>query len=178
MLRVLIVFGTTDGHTARVATALAEECRRLGADVELVDAAAIRGPGPYPDPFDRVIVAASIHIGGFQRPVRRWVHSHVESLQGKRTMFVSVCLAVLQKDPAVRQDLDRIVARFRAQTGWTPGEVVFVPGMLAYTRYGWLRRFVMRWIAGRVGGSTDTTRDHDYTDWAALRDQARRFLAV
>ncbi len=177
MLRVLIVFGTTDGHTARVATALAEECRRLGADVELVDAAAIRGSGPSPDSFDRVIVAASIHIGGFQRPVRRWVRGHATSLRDRQTLFVSVCLAVLQRDLSVRQDLDRIVTRFREQTGWTPGEVVFVPGMLAYTRYGWLRRLVMRRIAGRAGGSTDTTRDHDYTDWTALRDLAGRFLA-
>ncbi len=176
MVRVLIVYGTTDGHTARVATTLAEECRRFGAEVELVDAALVRGSGPSPGSFDRVIVAASIHIGGFQRPVRRWVRQHAESLRGRKTMFVSVCLAVLQKDPAVRQDLDRIVTRFREQTGWTPGEVVFVPGMLAYTRYGWLKRLVMRRIAGRAGGSTDTTRDHDYTDWAAVRGHARRFL--
>jgi hypothetical protein len=44
-----------------------------------------------------------------------------------------------------------------------------VAGALKYTRYGWLKRRVMRYIAGKAGGSTDTSRDHEYTDWEDLR---------
>jgi menaquinone-dependent protoporphyrinogen oxidase len=33
----------------------------------------------------------------------------------------------------------------------------------------------MKRIVGKAGGSTDTTRDHEYTDWNDLRDFARTF---
>jgi menaquinone-dependent protoporphyrinogen oxidase len=43
-----------------------------------------------------------------------------------------------------------------------------VAGALLYRQYGVLVRMMMRLIAGRVGASTDTSRDHDYTDWDAV----------
>jgi len=36
---------------------------------------------------------------------------------------------------------------------------------------------VMKWIAGKAGGSTDTSRDHEYTDWDALGRFAAEFAA-
>ena len=34
----------------------------------------------------------------------------------------------------------------------------------------------MRAIASREGGSTDTTRDHEYTDWQAVTQFADRIV--
>ena len=39
---------------------------------------------------------------------------------------------------------------------------------LLYTQYNVLIRFVMKRIAKHAGGATDTSRDHEYTDWVAL----------
>jgi menaquinone-dependent protoporphyrinogen oxidase len=44
-----------------------------------------------------------------------------------------------------------------------------VAGRLAYTQYGLLKRFVMRRIALKAGGPTDTSRDHEMTDWEQVR---------
>ena len=44
-----------------------------------------------------------------------------------------------------------------------------------YTQYGSFKNLVMRWIAKRAGGDTDTTRDREYTDWAALDAFAEAF---
>lgn len=52
-----------------------------------------------------------------------------------------------------------------------------VAGALLYTRYGWLKRWIMRRIVRKAGGDVDTTRDYEYTDWIALRELARRFAA-
>lgn len=54
------------------------------------------------------------------------------------------------------------------ETGWHPTRVKPVAGALLYTKYGLLLRFVMKLIAKRAGGATDTSRDHKYTDWVAL----------
>ena len=37
-----------------------------------------------------------------------------------------------------------------------------------YTKYNFLVRLVMKYIAKSEGASTDVSRDHVYTDWAAL----------
>lgn len=40
MPRVLILYGTTDGQTAKIATFLGDELRRLGAGVDVIEAGA------------------------------------------------------------------------------------------------------------------------------------------
>ena len=88
---------------------------------------------------------------------------------------MSVCLGVLQKDPKVQQDLQAILDRFVARTGWRPTVVKLVAGALPYTRYGWVQRLVMRRIVAKAGGDTDTHRDYEYTDWNDLRHFAADF---
>ena len=62
--------------------------------------------------------------------------AHAPALARKPAAFVSVCLGVLQHDPKVRRDLQAIVDRFIAVTGWRPAVVKFVAGALPYTRNG------------------------------------------
>jgi menaquinone-dependent protoporphyrinogen oxidase len=45
---------------------------------------------------------------------------------------------------------------------------------VAYTQYGLFLRWIMKRISRRKGGPTDTTRDHDFTDWAAVDRFAER----
>ena len=172
MARILVVYGTTEGHTAKVAGALREALHRTGA---VVDVKAADDPAPAPDGYDAVIVAASVHAGRYQRPVEKWVTKHAAALARRPTAFVSVCLGVLQHDPDVRRDLQRIVDRFIAHTGWRPPVVKLVAGALPYTQYGWLRRLVMRRIVAKAGGDIDTSRDYEYTDWSDLGHFAADF---
>ena len=156
MPRILVVYGTTEGHTATVAGAITETLRRAGAVVDVSDAA---DPAPALQGYDAVIVAASVHGGRYQRSVRKWVTAHAAALSRISAAFVSVCLGVLQTDPAVQQNLKAILERFVGETGWRPTVVKFVAGALPYTRYGWLKRLLMRRIVGKAGGDTDTSRD-------------------
>ena len=172
MARILIVYGTTEGHTAKVAAAISETLRRNGAEVDM---RAADDPAPAPDGYDAVIVAASVHAGRYQRPVRRWARTHAEVLSHKPAAFVSVCLGVLQHDAKVQRDLQAIVEQFVASTGWRPSVVKFVAGALPYTKYGWIRRLVMKHIVAKAGGDTDTRRDYEYTDWNDLRHFADDF---
>lgn len=171
----LVVFGTTEGHTARIAATIADALRARGVAVDLVD---LRGhQGPIPDPYEGVVVAASVHAGAYQRSVRRWVRTHAHSLNAKPTAFVSVSLAVQQRDPEVRREVTETVERFRASTGWYPEEVVPFAGALLYRQYNWLKRWMMRRIVAKAGGDTDTSRDYEYTDWAAVRAFSEQFAA-
>lgn len=174
MSRILILYGTTDGQTARIAEFLAEAMRAEGAMVDEVNAGTM-DVAPSPSDYDGVIVAASVHVGGVQRAVRAWAKAHAPELMRRPTAFLLVCLGMLEHDPAVTRDLERIIARFRADTGWTPGFERLVAGAMPFTRYPLWKRLMMRWIVRKVEPDLDIHRDYEYTDWEMLRRLAREF---
>ncbi|HEX8109696.1 MAG TPA: hypothetical protein VF516_18320, partial [Kofleriaceae bacterium] len=49
---------------------------------------------------------------------------------------------------------------------------VAIAGGLPYRSYHWFLRFVMKLISRSAGHSTDTRRDHEYTDWARVQQLA------
>jgi menaquinone-dependent protoporphyrinogen oxidase len=57
---------------------------------------------------------------------------------------------------------------FVTETGWRPVRSLPVAGALAYSRYNVFIKFVMKRIARKAGAPTDTSRDYEFTDWAAL----------
>jgi menaquinone-dependent protoporphyrinogen oxidase len=172
MSRALIIFGTTDGHTAKVAWAIANQLSRSGHEADLIDA---RDGEPNPAPYDAVVVAASVHAGGYQRQIAHWVSKHVAALDRKPNAFVSVCLGVLQHDPKVDLELQSMLDRFFESTGWRPLETKIVAGALKYTQYNFIKRWIMKRIVKMAKGDTDTTRDYEYTDWDDLRQFTVRF---
>jgi menaquinone-dependent protoporphyrinogen oxidase len=175
--RVLVLFGTTDGHTGKVATAVSNTLRAEGAQVDLVQARS-GGPDPHPDEYTAVIVAASIHTGGYQRAVARWVRGHATDLRGRPTAFLSVCLGVLEHTPAADAELVSIMEGFFARTGWNPSVRRVIAGALPYTRYSWIKRLVIRRIVRNAYGYTDPSRDYEYTDWNDVRDFSRMFVRL
>ena len=106
----------------------------------------------------------------------RFVKAHRTGLDRVPTLFFSVGLAVVSKIGDGRAQTMRIVEKLVAETGWRPGRVELVAGALPYTRYNFLVRFVMRRIAAKEGGDTDTSHDHEYTDWSAVERFAVEFV--
>lgn len=173
MARILVLYGTTEGHTARIAQSIGATLRTNGAEVDVV--VADRSFGPNPREYDGVLVAASVHGGKFQRRVRRWLVANVNLLRDKPTAFIAVCLGVLQRDPAVQEDVKAIVTRFLLESGWRPAMTKVVAGALLYSRYGRIKRWLMKRIAARAGGDTDTSRDYEYTNWNDVRTFAEQY---
>src|SRR5262245_50123871 len=166
MSRVLILYGTTEGHTRAIADAIGKTLQSRGLQADVVEAGAIE---PVMPQYAAVIVAASVHIGSYQAAVRRWVTRHAAELNSRPTAFVSVSLGILQKtDAAVMAEVEAIPRRFVESTGWRPSTMKHVAGALLYTRYNFFKRWIMKRIVARAGGDTDTSKDYDYTDWQDL----------
>ena len=178
MLRqqMLILYGTTDGHTRKIAAALAQAVRPSDFDVAVIDVTSHIDPNPVD--YDAVIVAAPLRAGRHPRDVRRWAKAHANALGRRRTAFVTVCLSVLDKRESTRAALATILEAFVKETGWRPAAVKVVPGALLYTRYNWITRWIMKRIVARAHGDTDTSRDYEYTDWSDLRAFAREFVSM
>jgi menaquinone-dependent protoporphyrinogen oxidase len=70
-----------------------------------------------------------------------------------------------------------VIDSFLRNSGWQPNRILPVAGALQYSKYNFLIRLVMKWIAKRVGAETDTSRDYEYTDWSRLDQFVNQFSA-
>jgi len=168
-MKLLIVYGTTEGQTRKICNYLRDKAIDNGHQVSIVDAT---GPDIDPSGFDAVIIGASLHAEKYQSSVVHYLQEHHESLNNMPTGFLSVSLAAMYEEPEYKKELEKITSKFLDKTGWNPTLVEQVAGALRYTKYNFLKKFIMRMIAQKNGGSTDTSKDTEYTDW----NQVKRFL--
>ena len=177
MARILIVYGTTEGQTAKIAQHVADVGRRLGHDVDVRHAPDAQGDAEG-DGYDAIVVGASVHEGRYQRAVRDFVGRHRDLLASHPSAFFSVSLAAASRDPAERGAVEKIAADFASRAGWKPTAMASFAGALKYTQYSWLKRALMKRIAASEGGATDTSRDFEYTDWDEVTRFAEDFLGA
>lgn len=177
MANVLIVHASRHGQTAAIAQRMGVALGARGHDVELLDAAHPQ-PALELERFEGVIVGSPIYVGKYLPPIVRWVREHRALLERVPSAFFSVNLAIASRTSDGLAETQPIADAFFAKTGWRPARVALLAGALPYTRYNFLIRFVMRRIAGKAGGDTDTSRDHEYTDWAAVERFAAEFAAA
>jgi menaquinone-dependent protoporphyrinogen oxidase len=128
--------------------------------------------------YDAVLVTASVHEGRFLGAESRWVRAHTAELSGRPSAFLPVCLAVLEHRPEARVEINAIVQGFFIACRWRPSALRLVAGAVPYSRYGWLKKWIMRRISAKAGGGTDTSRDYEYTDWNDVRTFVRDFAAA
>ncbi len=171
--RILIVYATTHGHTAKIADRIARGAREQGARVETIE---IEDVGDVdPGAFDAVIVGASIHAGRHQPGLVKWAGERAAALAERRSAFFSVSLTAADDDPEARQATDGYIRSFVTETGWEPDRTLPVAGCLQYREYDMFTRVLMMLLMKSGGRPTDTDEDHDYTDWDAVERFGREF---
>lgn len=187
MERALAVFyATGEGQTRRIAQRLAQMLRDRGFVVDVADVAASHPGNIDLDRYRGAILAASVHMGKYQRSMIEFVKARRAGLERLPTTFLAVSLSQAAVEDAhatparrqrARRDVERTLAAFARATDWRPRRVRAVAGALLYRQYGFALRLLMRFVSSVVGASTDTSRDHDYTDWNALARYADEIAA-
>lgn len=167
MAEILVAYETGEGQTRNIAEHLATALREHGHDTTTVD---LRAAPDDVDPsaHDAVVVGGSIHVGSHGSRLVRFVEHNVAALTSRPSAFFQVSLSAASEDPERRAEADSYLAALLAQTGWAPDSVASFAGALRYSEYGFLKRAMMRRIAKDATGDTDTSRDYEYTDWAAV----------
>ena len=166
-MRIHIAYATKEGQTARIADYIAEVVHAHGHQADIVEIA--HAKDGVPAGYDGVIVGSSIHMGKHDKHATGYVRHNRETLEKVPSAFFSVSLAA-HGDEA---EAAGYVEAFENETGWHPAQMALFAGALPYTRYGFLKRHLMKKIAGDKPGSlgTDTSRDYVYTEW----DEVSRF---
>ena len=174
-MKLLIVYASTEGQTRKIARFAMDRLADQGHAVEMLPAEAAEDVDP--GRFDRVILAASVHVGHYQKEIGDFVAGQGAALDRLPVLFLSVSLAAAGHDAEDWADLDRIVADFAQATDWHPKKVLQVAGAYKPSDYDIFRRFVMRRIVAAKDPNADLDADHEYTDWAALGAAVDAWLA-
>ena len=175
---VPVFYATTEGQTRKIAERLAAHLHAHGFDSRALDMA---GPDAAALDWARArgaLVGASLHTRRHQKAADRFVRAHWVRLNEVPSAFFSVSLSAASKNPAEADAAAQLARAFPEARGWRPAIVASIAGRLAYLEYNFLIRFVMKRIAKSEGAPTDTSRDYELTDWAAVEKLARDFAAT
>jgi menaquinone-dependent protoporphyrinogen oxidase len=175
--RIGIVYGTRYGQTAKIALRIEELLAAAGEIVTVTPADDL--PLDFsPRDYDGVIVGASVIAGKHQRSVRDFVRRYRPMLNEMPTAFLSVSASAASADEGGRAAARRMLDDFLRETGWRPVLVQPVGGAIAYTKYSFFVRWMLRRISAKTGGPTDTSRDHELTDWSQVERFATTFARL
>ena len=156
-MNVLIIYGTTEGQTRKIAEWRAARVRERGYQAELYDSAA-----PVSDldleTYDAFIIAASVHQERHQETVINFLTAHLEVLDAKPSAFISVSLsAVLSERGGI--EAQKYVDRLFTMTGWRPRTTLLLGGALRFTEFDYFQEQIVKFIVMKVPPPRAPERD-------------------
>lgn len=180
MSKILIVYGTTEGQTAKIAWRIGDTLTELGLEVDVVDGQDL--PGHFSlGGYAGVLVGASLHDGRYQSSIRDFAWRHHSELARIPSGFFSVSIAGAWP----RAGLDtQLIERFFDETGWHPPMTARFAGAFLFSRYGHyplstrVAMEVVGWaMARRRRLVPNALGDYELTDWNAVTRFAQDFAA-
>lgn len=173
---ILILYGSLEGQTAKISERIADIIRSKGYQVTVQSGE--RLPINFSvDNFDAVIIGGAIHMGKYPAYLKKFITAHGDRLNDMSSAFFTVCMAVNSVHEKSRDEARRYGEKLIAHAGWKPVFSQTFAGAVKYTEYDFITRFIMKWISWREGGSTDTSCNHEYTDWKSVEHFAEKFMA-
>ncbi|MCB0373087.1 MAG: hypothetical protein KDD31_08775 [Muricauda sp.] len=174
-MKVLIIYGSIEGQTRKIARFMEEVLQEENHPTVISNAT--EDP-PSPDKFDVILIGSSIHLHKYNSAVKSYVTNHSDILNSKPSAFFSVCMAVASSIPEEHEEAAKIAQDFLDETGWKTNTVWQIAGALRYTQYDYFKKLTMRMIAKKQGGATDTSKDHEYTDWGKVKRNVLEFVGI
>lgn len=166
-MKTLIVYSSTEGQTKKICDFIYSQLCKAGVETELMDAKNIYNLNQE---YDMYILAGSVHIGNYQNSLRKFASKFHQKLNTNPSAFLSVSLTAAGNKKEDRVELGNITSKFLKKTKWKPHFVLQVAGALRYSKYNFIKKWIMKRIAEKNGVHTKTSQDYEYTDWDQLRD--------
>jgi menaquinone-dependent protoporphyrinogen oxidase len=162
MANILIIYSTPDGHTRTI-------CERLQHVVEEQQhKVAVSWMSDAPDidlqPFDKVVVGASIRYGKHQPQVFDFIEKNQATLESKPSAFFSVNV-VARKPEKNQPETNPYLQKFLKKISWEPRNLAVFAGKIDYPRYTFIDRQMIRLIMWITKGPTDPQTTIEFTDW-------------
>lgn len=175
MTSILVVYGTGEGQTAKVAARIESVLGDRGFDVTTRHVFETTEGGI--DGFDAVLVGSSVNNRQHQPEVVEFVERHADALATVPSGFFQLSLASAASSRWARDGAFGFVEELTESTGWEPDRVGLFAGALRYSQYGRAQRVPFKLGAIVMGLDSDTSQDYEYTDWDDVERFATEFGA-
>ncbi|QUM74804.1 menaquinone-dependent protoporphyrinogen IX dehydrogenase [Moritella sp. 24] len=161
MKKMLVLYSTVDGQTLKIINAIEktiandyhcevmsiEECQHIDMAI-----------------FDKVIIGASVRYGHLNKKLYKFVAAHKAELEAKDNAFFCVNLTA-RKAEKNTPETNAYMQAFLEKSNWVPKQQAVFAGALLYSKYNWWQTLIIQLIMKITGGSTDKTKDIEFTDW-------------
>jgi len=177
MTKVLILYMSRGGHTARIARRLCESIAAAGGHAVMMDLVEAGHEGVDWDQYDVVALGAPVLYGKYDRSVLDFVARHRSQLDARPNSFfnVSVVARVPEKSTVAG---NRYMQKFLQLSPWQPRDLKVIAGKVDYPAWPWLDRQMIRLIMKMTHGPTDTSAVIDYTNWDDVRAYGEHLLTL
>ena len=169
-MRFLLIYGTTEGQTRKIAEFCSNRLTEAGHYAELWDSRR-RMVDLDISTFDAIILAGSVHQKHHQESLTNFVIAHREQLGKVPNLLISVSLSVAFENG--RDEAQKYVDSFVEYTGFEPRSVALVAGALKFEQYDYYMNQIVEHIV--LEDREKITEDREFTDWDALGDAVDAF---
>ena len=173
-MSVLVVYGTVEGQTEKIANFVAKVAREVDEDVHLYNTSD-RSDSVRLDDFERVILAASVHERQHPADFEVYVAANFQALDARRTMFLSVSLSAAF--PEGLDDAQAYADEMKARTELDPDVEMLIAGAVRTRSYDYYAAQVLRHVVLKGRNYDPAVQHHEFTDWDALEVGVKAFLA-
>jgi menaquinone-dependent protoporphyrinogen oxidase len=175
MASILITYSTTDGHTRSI-------CERLKLVIEEQShSVVISAMADHPDidiePYDKIVIGASIRYGKHQKQVFEFIQRNQSILDGKPNAFFSVNV-VARKPEKNQPETNPYLQKFLKQISWQPKQLAVFAGKIDYPRYTFVDKHMIRFILWMGNGPTDLSSVTEFTDWEKVAEFGRSIADI
>eukprot|EP00039_Didymoeca_costata_P032172 m.36998 g.36998 ORF g.36998 m.36998 type:complete len:191 (+) comp9223_c0_seq1:245-817(+) len=182
---ILVAYATREGHTQKVAEHIKDWCEKHGVEATLVN---VRNEQPQQDvsKYDCAILASSVHYDVHAPEIIQFAKKEHKQLNTMLSAFLSISMtahgavtAGPKQEKQVKMMESMIQDVFR-KSGWKTEHYSGVAGALVWSKYGRLKKMLMKYKAGKFGTKLDAKSKDDtvYTDWAKLDQFLENFIPL
>jgi menaquinone-dependent protoporphyrinogen oxidase len=164
---ILVGYATIEGQTRKIAEAIAANIEAGGNRALLFDIAS--GAEYALGHPEAAILCAPVHAARYPHAFASFVRQEASWLNGVPSAFVSVSMLIRSEFEEEQEEATHFPDGLLAETGWKPARVHHAAGALRYTEYDFFKRWIIKRMAEHENAPTDVSRDHEFTDWVALK---------
>ena len=177
MANTLVVYETSEGHTASIAKFIAAILRDSGNQVEVIDVKRI--PFNFAlDGFDSFIFGASIHVNHLPGELKSFIFLNQSLIRNRPSALFTVSLTEATHGVEARTKVEHYISDFLEELDWRPPLTASFAGAILYTQYGYFKRSLLKQVSRANGLGSDPNRDYEYTNWQDVHKFADNFSGL
>jgi menaquinone-dependent protoporphyrinogen oxidase len=177
MTKVLVLYMSRGGHTARIARRLCESIVETGVEAGMMDLTEASHEGVDWARFDVVALGAPVLYGSYDRQVFEFVAANRAALESRPNSFFNVSVVARTPEKATVEG-NRYMQKFLQLSPWRPQDLKVIAGKVDYPAWAWYERLMIQLIMKYTNGPTDPRSVIDYTDWNDVRAYGRHLAAL